>query len=670
MLMSSPKGGRGWRRLAVVAGAALVAAGGVATAAWPAAAAEPSLPSLCPDATTSTFGPYVCVFTPAMSQTAVQDDLNAIADQQVPLSAQFDATRYAVLFEPGTYGSAQDPLVFQVGYYEEVAGLGAMPQDTVVNGQVDVMANALECNSAGSNCWYNSTDNFWRSLSNLELNVIANQYPPGPPNYQPPLPEVGPPLNLGTGVDYCAWSSDFWSASQAAPLRRLLVNGSITFQQYCTQTGYGGQDFASGGFIADSEFTGDLNFYGQQQYLVRNSDIGGANGCPNGLWNMVYSGVNGTPPATFAGSCQQDTVLPTSPTTEEQPFLYMSPGGSWSVFVPAVQHGTSGPSWASGPEAGSSVPLSRFFIANPGTPVSQVDAALARGEDLILTPGVYALDAPIVAPHPGTVIMGLGFATLVPQDGTPALVVVRNSGVKVAGLVIDAGPVTSPVLMSVGTPAHDPASASDPDLVSDVFFRIGGAETTPTSATVSLLDNADNSVIDDVWAWRADHNQGNNAGWTFNQGATGVVVTGDNVTAYGMAVEHYQKYEVIWSGNNGTDIFFQNELPYDPPSQADWMASPAQDGYPAFYLAPNIRSFNGYGMGSYAVFISTNATLYDQEAFEAPTSCDVAFHDVFTVWIAGSGGYQSVVDGYGGPDTSTSPGVVEPVDVAAYPQSC
>ncbi|HTX83720.1 MAG TPA: hypothetical protein VME44_16160, partial [Streptosporangiaceae bacterium] len=47
------------------------------------ASADPSPPaSLCPDAVTATFGPNVCVFTPQMSQTQIQDDLNNIAAQQ------------------------------------------------------------------------------------------------------------------------------------------------------------------------------------------------------------------------------------------------------------------------------------------------------------------------------------------------------------------------------------------------------------------------------------------------------------------------------------------------------------------------------------------------------------------------------------------------------------
>jgi hypothetical protein len=198
-----------------------------------------------------------------------------------------------------------------------------------------------------------------------------------------------------------------------------------------------------------------------------------------------------------------------------------------------------------------------------------------------------------------------------------------------------------------------------------VFFRIGGAETTNTSATVSLLDNAAHSIIDDVWAWRADH--GNNVGWTENTAATGLVVTGDDVTAYGLAVEHYQKSEVIWTGQGGTDIFFQNELPYDPPSQSAWNESATFDGYPAFQVGSGVKSFQGYAMGSYVVFIDTTATLDVTAAFQAPQTPGVQFHNAFGVWISGSGGLDSVVNGVGGPVTSVNPGTVEPVDVVSYP---
>ena len=206
------------------------------------------------------FGPNVCVFNDTMSQAAIQNDLNSIATQQVPVASQFDSQRYAVLFQPGTYGSAANPLVFQVGYYTQVAGLGAMPQDTVVNGAIDVFNNL--CTAGTTDC--NSDDNFWRSLSNLTLNV---DLPSSPPAYAPPV--VDP---FGAG---CTNSAEMWSASQAAPIRRTIINGSVLFQDYCAT-----HNFASGGFIADSKVSGNLTFNGNQQYMVRNSAIGGAAGWP------------------------------------------------------------------------------------------------------------------------------------------------------------------------------------------------------------------------------------------------------------------------------------------------------------------------------------------------------------------------------------------------------
>ncbi len=628
-----------------LAGAALQASAAPQASTRPADTAPPAA-SICPDAATATFGPNVCVFTPSMTQDQVQADLNAIADQQVPAASQFDDQRYAIFFEPGTYGSAANPLVFQVGYYTEVAGLGALPQDTVINGAVEVFNNL--CTAGTSNC--NADDNFWRSLSNVDLNV---DLPSTTPNYSPPALDA-----YGAG---CANSAEFWAASQAAPLRRDIINGSVVFQDYCSADNY-----ASGGFIADSQVTGDVDFYGNQQYFLRNSSIGGVGGCPGGLWNDVYSGVEGAPSAVFTGACEQNTVLAASPTTEEEPFLYQDANGSYQAFVPSVQHNTTGTTWASGTEAGSSIALSQFFIASPATPVGEINLALALGKNLVLTPGVYNLDQPIVVSRPDTVVLGQGFATLVPQHGNAALIVTSNVGVKVSGLIVDAGPVNSPALVSVGgLLGTSQQAAADPDTIQDVFFRIGGAETTPTSATVSLLDAAPHSIIDDVWAWRADH--GNDVGWTLNKGDTGLVVTGDDVTAYGLAVEHYQKSEVIWTGQGGTDVFFQNELPYDPPSQADWNQSATQLGYPAFEVGKNVKTFNGYAMGSYVVFINTSATLNVSQAFESPDTPGVQFHNVFGVWIAGSGGLDSVVNGVGGPATSTSPGTVVPVDVTSYP---
>jgi hypothetical protein len=620
-------------RRALAAAAALLAGGWIAAGSAIPASAAPAAPAavtagaVAPSTTGGPFGPNVYIFTPSMSQASIQSTLDSIASQQV--SNQFGAQRYAILFEPGTYGSSTTPLTFQVGYYTTVAGLGLNPGDVIINGSIDVYN---QCFGTGTDDCI-ALDNFWRSLSNLTINVAG-----------------------GTG---CQAATDFWAVSQAAPMRRVHINGLLSLMDYCN----GSPDFASGGFIADSQFTGKSITNGsQQQWVTRNSDI---DGWSNGVWNQVFCGDPGAPAQSFGvAGANPYTTLTTCPATEEEPFLYTDSQGNDQVFVPAAQHDSSGPAWTGGTEAGTSVPLSKFFVASPGSSVLAIDLALAAGQNLILTPGVYNLNESIVVSRPGTVVLGLGMATLVPQHGNAAMVVLPNTGVKVSGLIIDAGPVKSPVLLSVGTPG--PGSSSNPDLIQDVFFRIGGAETTPVSATVSLLDNASNSILDDVWAWRADH--GNAVGWTVNTADTGVIVTGNNVTAYGLFVEHYQKNEVIWSGQGGTDIFFQNEMPYDPPSQSAWMASPTQDGYPAFLVTGNVKTFQGYGMGSYIVFIQTTATLFADAAFQAPKTPGVQFHDLLVVYLGGTGGDKSIINGVGGPVTSTSnPGIGTPVDLTTYP---
>ncbi len=204
--------------------------------------------------------------------------------------------------------------------------------------------------------------------------------------------------------------------------------------------------------------------------------------------------------------------------------------------------------------------MSTFFIASPTTPEPSIDAALTDGQNLILTPGVYELDQPIHVTKPNTIVLGLGLATLVPRNGTAAIVVADASGVKLSGFIVDAGPKNSDPLVQLGS---QPMQSTNPPLMADVFFRIGGA--TIGSATTSLVVNSADTILDDVWAWRADH--GADVSWTTNRADTGLVVNGDDVTAYGLFVEHYQQTQVKWNGTGGRDYFFQSELPYDPPTK-------------------------------------------------------------------------------------------------------
>ncbi len=629
---------RGFRRCVVLvavltAGLAALAPAVAAPALASAAGAAAVPPAPPPAAGQPDFGPNVYIFSPSMPQSQIQATVDSIASQQVP--NQFGPQRYALLFEPGTYGSATDPLTFQVGYYTQVAGLGASPGDVVIDGAIDVFN---QCFGPGNtNCI--ALDNFWRSMSNLTINVTASP-----------------------SVSGCQGSADFWATSQAAPVRRVQVNGFFTLQDYCTA----GPQYASGGFIADSKFTGSTVLNGsQQQFIVRNSDL---DGWTNGVWNQVFAGDEGAPAQSFGvqGGAGPYTTLATAPVTQEEPFIYTGSDGAFNVFVPSLRHDSAGPSWAGGAASGTSIPISRFFIASPGTPIALINLALAFGKDLILTPGVYNLSRPIEVTRPDTVVLGLGLATLIPSRGNAAMRVASVPGVKLSGMIFDAGPVNSPVLLQVGQAAGLSAAGSasdpaDPALVQDVYFRVGGAE--PGRATDSLVVNSSDVILDNIWGWRADHGSG--VGWTANVADTGLVVNGTDVTAYGLFIEHYQKFQVIWNGQGGTDIFYQNEMPYDPPSQADWMSDPATDGYAAFLVSPGVRTFQGYGLGSYS-FFNQGVPIFATQAFTVPLAPGVQLHDLLTVFLSGSGGINSVVDGTGGAvNASTGSGV--PSDVVSFP---
>ncbi|HEY7049915.1 MAG TPA: hypothetical protein VH373_22060 [Jatrophihabitantaceae bacterium] len=598
-------------RLFVVVILALAATVAVA----PSSEAAPARPDL---------GPNVYVFDPSMPLDQIQQTVDAIAAQQV--SDQFGTQRYALLFAPGTYGSAAHPLNFQVGYYTEVAGLGASPGDVVINGSVYVRN---QCDSGG--CV--ALTNFWRSLANLTINV--------------------------TNPDFGCYTGEFWAVSQAAPMRRVHVNGLTTLMDYCT-----GPSFASGGFIADSRFDGNTIVNGsQQQFFVRNSEL---DGWSNGVWNQVFAGSPGAPAQCFpaATSCGGPyTTLASTPVSRERPYLYIDGSGAYRVFVPAARRDSVGDSWSAAPSSGRSIPLSDFFVATPADSVQRINNALAQGRNLLLTPGVYDIDKTIKVKRADTVVLGLGMATLTAVDGAVPLSVADVPGVDIAGLIVDAGPAQSPVLLQVGSKNAHRSDPADPTALQDVFFRIGGPHA--GRAAVSLEVNSDNVILDDIWAWRADHGTG--VGWTQNTADTGVIVNGDDVTATGLFVEHYQKFEVVWNGENGTVDFFQNEMPYDVPDQASWMSAPSTDGYAAIKVAPTVSRFTGYGLGSYS-FFNQGKDIFADHAFEVPTTPGVSLHDLLTVFLDatnGRGGIRHVVNDTGGSSTIANPDV--PVTVVSYP---
>ena len=572
-------------------------------------------------------GSNVIVFDPSMPVGQIQATIDAIHAQQV--DAEMSTNRYALLFEPGSYGTVDQPLQLKVGYYTEIAGLGASPTDVTINGKIEVYNRCL----APDNCV--ALVNFWRTLSNLSLNINA------------------------LGQDGCRASANFWAVSQAVSMRRLdVAGGNLSLMDYCTA----GPQFASGGFIADSKLPFVING-SQQQWLIRDSEIAGWS---NGVWNQVFAGVEGAPSeATFPNPPY--TTLATTPVSREKPYLFVDGQGDYKVRVRVGADRHQRHHVGRRPDAGRTIPLDDFYVATPSDSVQTINSQLARGMHLLLTPGVYDVGRSIDVKRADTVVLGLGHATLTAVGGAVPLTVADVPGVIVAGVTIDAGTVESPVLLEVGKKNGNSGSKksdpSNPTTLSDVYFRVGGPHV--GKADVALEVNSDDVLIDHTWVWRADHGvEGftDTERWNTNIGRNGVIVNGDNVTATGLFVEHFQQYNTIWNGENGVTILYQNELPYDPPTQADWMNG-SVEGWAGYKVGDQVRAHRLYGGGVY-VFNRNNPSIHTENGFEVPETPGVQLHHVMTVNLS-AGTIDHVVNGVGGPADTTRIGA--PVYIVDYP---
>jgi hypothetical protein len=587
------------------------------------------------------FGPNVYVFSPG-SDAATQTTLNTKAVGGI---SQFGTGRVAVFFMPGTYN-----IEAEIGFNEAVYGLGANPTDVVINGYITP-------NYSGA-VSTNMTTNFWRSISNLTFNPGHNTSQNNPPNTLQ------------------------WGVSQGTSLRRLQINGNLQLDgSELGTTGICG--WASGGFVSDLNVTGYIDPCAQQQWYTRNSTIGSWDDVLN-VWNqghidnMVFSGVIGAPPQSFATadprSVPDNTVLVTTPRSREKPFVYIDSSSNFWVFVPTLQTNSSGATWTGGGlGTGYSLPISDFYIATPTSTLAQINAALASGQNLILTPGQYKYSGSINVTNPDTIVLGLGYADLLPQTGTPAISVADVDGVSVSGLLIDAGTPNSAVQLQIGVAgAPRVRHIADPTWLSDIFIRVGGA--VAGTATTSLEVDSDDVILDNLWLWRADH--GTDASWTGNLAPHGLVVNGDYVLASGLAVEHYQQNQVVWNGNGGETIFFQDEAPYDPPSQAAWMDG-SIDGYSPYYVSPLVTTHQAYGLGIYCNFTAKTPVLLES-AITVPVAAGVTVTDALTYNLnsVAGGGIAHVVNNQGaavGAGTNTTAylpsygGVAGTVNLATSP---
>ncbi|WP_405698203.1 discoidin domain-containing protein [Streptomyces sp. NBC_01185] len=539
-------------------------------------------------------GPNVHVIDP--STPNIQGKLDQVFQEQE--SAQFGSGRHAFLFKPGTYNN----LNAQIGFYTQIAGLGLRPGDTTINGDVTVDAG-----------WFNgnATQNFWRGAEGLTLN----------------------PAN----------GTDRWAVSQASSFRRMHVKGGLNL----APNGYG---WASGGYIADSKIDGQIGNYSQQQWYTRDSSIGSWS---NSVWNQTFSGVEGAPATSFPEP--RYTTLDTTPVSREKPYLYLD-GNEYKVFTPAKRTNARGTSWAGGTPQGDSIPLSQFYVVKPGATAATINQALAQGLNLLFTPGVYHVDRTINVNRANTVVLGLGLATIIPDNGVTAMKVADVDGVRLAGFLIDAGPVNSPTLLEIGPQGAGADHTANPTTVQDVYIRIGGAGA--GKATTSMVVNSDDAIIDHTWVWRADHGEG--WGWETNRADYGVRVNGDDVLATGLFVEHFNKYDVEWYGERGKTIFYQNEKAYDAPNQAA-IQNGTTKGYAAYRVDDSVNTHEAWGLGSYCNY-NVDPTIVQDHGFKAPVKPGVKFHSLLVVSLGGMGHYNHVINNTGASTipagTSTVPSTV------------
>ena len=575
------------------------------------------------------FGPNIKFYDIAYDDmTDIAADINRIHDNETFGSVQqgdgrygeFSSKRYAMYFKPGTY---PQPLL-KIGFNTHFAGLGDLPTKTIFSGSGNIETPTfLPDNRA--------TRTFWRSIENLQYGTT---------------PASG--STTGTG------GTLRWAVAQAAPMRRLYVTRPT---QLDWNSGY-----ASGGYTADCRFTGGYGSGSQQQWYTRNTHLQSAMSGVN--WNKTLQGMSGQDTAADITCSGARTLIPTTPLIREKPFLYWDENaGDYRIFVPALRKEAVGPSWTFDDMGeGTALDLDQFYFTRPGDTSASINAALDSGKHIFFTPGIYYVNRPVHVKRADTIILGTGYATLIPatQNIYGALYVDDVPGVTVASLMFDASDSNSIYLMCVGEMGANKDHSNAPTLLADIVMRPGGYFFGPTHADISLMINSNNVIGDHFWLWRANIGPVESLlgdtikgiGWEINTTKNGLVVTGDDVTVYGLFVEHYHNYNTLWMGERGRMYFYQNETAYDIDKQDNWLSHNGEvNGWAMYKVANEVNEHLAVGLGMYAVFTRVGETVRLDNAVEVPNKPGVVIINACTVNISGNAGprgnIQSIVNGAG-----------------------
>ena len=547
----------------------------------------------------------------------------------------FSSERLAFLFKPGRYG-----VEAKIGYYTSVTGLGASPDDVVFAGERGVYVDAMDPQQAGS------LDTFWRSGDNFRHEAAAGFR---------------------------------WAVSQAAPLRRIHAARDLELFDPTARVNY-----ASGGYLGNSIVEGSLILGSQQQWISRNSQMNGATG---GAWSNVYVGCAGAvPEPSAAGAEPRVSVVDQAPVVAAKPYLVIDDVGRYALRVPLVAKDVVG---AALDAPFREIPFERVFVADASRHNSQdINKALASGLDVVLAPGIFQLDHSIRMARPGAVVMAIGYATLVaPASGAACVIADDAGGMRLASVVLQASEVPAEVNSSLLRWGGD-GSEPDPSVLSDVFARVGGPGSLSVRANVMMEVAASNVILDNIWLWRADHaelapgeqprsrpeHESNCRGASpplLNRGLhaidatsareetlgdlragpgeqyhlvvpgecaveNGLVVDGDDVTAYGLAVEHTDQDQVIWRGERGRTYFYQCELPYDV-NQTMF----GDKGYTGYRVDRAVKKHECVAPGIYSYFRDYECLV--SAAIVAPATAEVSFTNAFKKKLRAHEGILSVI---------------------------
>ena len=564
---------------------------------------------------------YIFTQTDANSPIDMQNKINNVFNGQGGIGKHADkkdnpgqnsSNNYAFLFMPGTY-----TVDIKIGYYTHVAGLGKKSTDVTMNGG-PIVENGSDDFQVGA------LNNFWRSCENMTVN-------PTKPNY------------LGN-------NSMTYAVSQACSLRSVNINGNLALAEMADTTSMG---YSSGGFMANCKIFGILAMGSQQQFICRNTEYGTF---PNTSWNHVNVGCKSTQgarkgcciptPTTPVNSTHNLTVVDNTPRVYEKPYLAcVNPTNptdrnsitqSIVVMCPSLLTNSSGTS--NNINTNTQITSTNYRIVNENITGALLNQILANTDIhcIIFSPGRYNIETPIKLSN--QLLFGLGLPVLTSTNDN-SIVVGYGS---MCGIIFDAG------IGGNGKNILLNLNYNSPSYLWDIYCRVGGGSNNSDkySIDIMLYIGGDNSILDNVWCWVADHYADDNSsvGWDKAICNIGLNVSGKDVIAYGLFSEHTRSRNVYWSGENGQVYMFQSEFNYYIPTVYDFVS---------YEIDPNVKTHKLYGAGAYSFF----ANKPDGGDLKVPMvsagfkwgNTNVDYQNLVTVFLNGYGGISHVFNTTGIP---------------------